>query len=74
MRALGERAQPGEREGCVTTGVPPRLEVVADEDGVEAERLCEDAVLEQRARVELLRGCLVAELHVPPPTSVSELS
>jgi hypothetical protein len=41
----------------------PRLEVVADEDGVKAQFLCQHAVLEQRTGIKLLGGCLVPEFH-----------
>src|SRR5208282_808741 len=58
-----ERAEPGQRGGGVAVGVLPRLEVVADEDGVEADFFREDGEVEQLPRAELFGGGLVAEFE-----------
>ena len=60
-RVLSDRREPREREWCVSIGMPPRLEVVADENRVETVVLGGDGEIEQLARAELLGRGLVAE-------------
>ncbi len=62
-RAGAERAEPDERGGRVAIGMLPRLEVVADEDQVEADLLGEAGEIEQLARAELLGRGLVSEFQ-----------
>ena len=59
--ALTQGAEPGEGEGSVAAGVPPRLEVIADDHRVEADLLGEDAEVEELSWSELFGGRLVAE-------------
>ena len=60
---LGGRAQPHQRVGGVTPGVPPRLEVVARPDRFEPGPLRRDREVEQATGRELLGGSLVAVAH-----------
>ena len=53
----------------MATVVTPRLQMVADEDGVKAELLGENSKIQQFPRRELLGGCLVTEPEqMVPPT------
>ncbi len=61
LGALPDRAEPGERERRVAARVAPRVEVVADDDAVEAKPFRRDAELEQLARTELLGRSLPSE-------------
>ncbi len=63
FRRDGGRAEPGQRRGPVPAVVAPGLEVVRDGDDLEPDPLRVPGELEQLDRPELLRGCLVAELH-----------
>ena len=56
-----QRAEPRQRERSVAAGVPPRLEMIADEHRLEADLLREAGKLEQLARSELLRRGFVAQ-------------
>ena len=54
-RRRAERAEPGERGRRVAAGVLPGLEMVADEDGVEAELLRQHGEIEELARARIAR-------------------
>ncbi len=80
--ARTERPHPRERERRVAAGVAPRLEMVADEHGIEAELLGEDRVAQQLGGTELLGRGLVAEpkqrappsMPAPPPRAAGRAS
>ncbi len=62
-RCLGpERAKPRERKRRVSVGVPPRLKVIADENGIEAGFFRKTREGQKIARTELFRGRFVTEL------------
>ena len=63
LGALPDRRQPGERERRMPAVVAPGLEVIGDDDAVEAELLGQHGVLHELARRELLGRRLVAEPH-----------
>ena len=69
LGAFADRGQAGQRVGGVAADVAPRLEVVGDHHGVEADLLGEDPELDEVARPELLGGGLVADLEGHQPTS-----
>ena len=60
-RARAQRTEPCQRERRVAAGVPPRLEMIADEHGLEADLFREAGEVEQLARGELLGRRLVAQ-------------
>src|SRR5205814_10301783 len=62
-RACPKRAEPDERRRRVPVGMLPRLEMVADEDRVEADLLGEAREIEQLLRGELLGRGLVSEFQ-----------
>jgi hypothetical protein len=63
VRPGAKRAEPDERRRRVSVGVLPRLEMVADEDRVEADLLGEAREIEQLTRTELLGRGLVSEFQ-----------
>ena len=66
--ARAERAQPGERERRMAADMPPRLEMVADEHRIEADRLRLDRELQQ------LRGANCSADALYPSLSTVMLS
>ena len=63
LGALPHRGHPGQRERSVSALVPPRLEVVADRRAVHAVLFGSDGQLDEFARRELLRRCLVSKFQ-----------
>src|SRR5690242_2136365 len=59
--ARTERAHPGDGMRGMAPFVPPRLEMVADEDGIEPDPLGLAGELEEFPGAELFGGCLVTE-------------
>ena len=68
--ALAQSAHPGERKRRVAAGVAPGLEVVADQDRIEAHRFGVDREIEQLAGRELLCRGFVAELQHSRPRRI----
>ena len=60
-RALAQRRQPGKGIGRVPACMPPGLEVVAHDDGVESHLFGEDGKLQEFARAELFGRSFVTE-------------
>ena len=61
-RSGTQRAQPRQGERRMAIDVLPWLKVVADEDRIETDFLGKTREIQQLARRELLRRCLVSEL------------
>src|SRR5205085_3303177 len=58
---FAQRPEPGDGEGGVTARMPPRLKMVANENGIETEFLGQNRKIEQFPWPELFCGGLVSQ-------------